>query len=483
MEKNKIFCGFILAVCIATLWIGRATAVAAAGYELTEQQLMAEKSAWDDPRPIVPIAKKLLPPAVYKSFCHDIGKMQELQAKVVGFKSPDLVGKIAPEITPGKYTYQDKGNKPGLKALMIPLLYDQFFTKGGPPLAGCFPEIEVVPTRQVYNTLPELELTLKNLGKTKQDARGFIDWKTWDGGIPFPKPSGSNRIKAMQILYNFLYHHFGVDDYVYLGGGDGYDKNFRQLSTVKGFGYSMTTAGRVSNPPYGWLDKRAKDQGELSVLQMVYFLPRDVYGNATQLLTKLPLEEPNLLWAYAAALRRIRKLSGTDSQDTTTGVNAILDDANGFNRKISPTVYPNEYTILEEREFLAPAYDTEGKYYYTHDKNVIMRNFKFERRPMYVIDVKSLDPSYVYSHSLLYVDKETFDVILNIGYDRMNRMWRSGSVYYLFNPEIAWRIQTLTPCYNYLTVQSSIGLNVCVPVTYLKREDLSLANLGRMAQK
>ena len=48
----------------------------------------------------------------------------------------------------------------------------------------------------------------------------------------------------------------------------------------------------------------------------------------------------------------IRKMSATDSQDPVAGQDLIYDDAEGFLQKISPTRYPYEYRILEEREYL-----------------------------------------------------------------------------------------------------------------------------------
>ena len=72
---------------------------------------------------------------MYSMLCFDIEKMKDLWAELIGFKASEVVGKIAPEIKPGKYSYADKGKHPGLKELMIPLQYERF-KPGEPPHVG-----------------------------------------------------------------------------------------------------------------------------------------------------------------------------------------------------------------------------------------------------------------------------------------------------------------------------------------------------------
>ena len=76
----------------------------------------------DDPKDLVathPI-KKALPPEVYEVLTFDVEEAKRQWAEIVGFKSPDVVGKIAPEIKPGKYTYKAPGAKPGAQGAVPP---------------------------------------------------------------------------------------------------------------------------------------------------------------------------------------------------------------------------------------------------------------------------------------------------------------------------------------------------------------------------
>ena len=66
-----------------------------------------------------------MPPEVYKKVTYDVEAMKRTWAEVIGFKSPDVVGKMYPEIKPGKYTYKDKEKLPFDK-MMWKHLYDRF---------------------------------------------------------------------------------------------------------------------------------------------------------------------------------------------------------------------------------------------------------------------------------------------------------------------------------------------------------------------
>ncbi|NNK01539.1 MAG: DUF1329 domain-containing protein [Desulfatitalea sp.] len=423
--------------------------------------------------------KTLLPPEVYQHYCYDIEKMKALQAETVGFKAPDVVGKIAPEITPGKYTFKDIQTKPGLKELMIPLMYEKFFRQAGPPLGGTFSEFEIVPTWQYYNALPQLQATLKYKGKAKVDDQGFLDWKSWEGGIPFPRPFGSDRMKAMQFIYNTEMTHRGADGLIAPAASKGWNKKFDPISGSIAHMLIFTIAGRVTDEPLGWLDERAKSLGEFQIRGGPMVQPRDMYGNVTLIVSTLDPNESNKMYAYAAMLRRVRKMSGTDSQDTVVGANVIFDDSGGFNRKLSPDQFPYEYKILADREYLVPAYLVPGDTFYLTSKELEFRNLKMVRRPMIVVELIQKDPAYVYGRTVLYFDKETFDLFLNESYDQKGRLFRVAFNFaWSFNPATGIRNPAYLPSYNMQVEQTAVNWSPgIVPINYWTRGDFSLSKL------
>ena len=83
-------------------------------YGVGWDDILKAKANFDDPTHLFEKLphKDILPPEVWKSINYDQAQMKQVWSEVVGFKAPDVVGKIAPELKPGKYTYQDKDKLP-----------------------------------------------------------------------------------------------------------------------------------------------------------------------------------------------------------------------------------------------------------------------------------------------------------------------------------------------------------------------------------
>lgn len=128
-------------------------------------------------------------------------------------------------------------------------------------------------------------------------------------------------------------------------------------------------------------------------------------------------------------------MSGTDTQDPMGGQDYIYDDGDGFNQKLTPKRYPYKYEILEEKEYLFPAYTMDGSGYFTSEEKEL-RDYEFERRPMYVVKMTQLDNTYIYGHRILYFDKETLNLIYAENYDQRGRLYRDLNIRYYFCPEM-----------------------------------------------
>jgi len=435
------------------------------------------KAFYDDPRPVLETfgPKQILPPELYKKLSYDVEQMKDKWSEVVGLKAPDLVGKIAPEIKPGKYIYQDKEKYPGLKELMWPDMYERF-NAGSPPHAGNIPEFELIPTRQYYWALPITTATMENMGKTKLADDGYIQWETWIGGYPFPRPSG--EFKAQEIIYNMekRYSAWG-GNFHHVGRLNGYTDDLKVDFDSAVDVLQIRLGGRVLAEPYGWFDERARERGELKQLIMGFTAPRDVAGAAESALFLLNPEQQDQVMMYLPSFRRIRKMSATDSQDPIMGQDAIWDDTEGFNQKLSRTRYPYKYELLEEREYLLLAPTLDGSEYLT-SVGFELKGLKFERRPMYVVKLTQLDPSYVYSYRILYLDKETFMFYHIDNFDQKGRLYRSGDINYSFFPEMGM----FSWCGGYLLMKDHIDQHSGIQLThqlpaFWTRSDVSLKGI------
>jgi hypothetical protein len=427
------------------------------------------KKQFDDPtdlfvtRPL----KSILPPEIDEIMTFDKEKMKKETAELLGFSAPELVGKIAPEIKPGKYTFKDLAKYPGLKELFPPLIVKDVLKPGAPPLVGNIPEFEIIPTRQFYMFLPLIEASRRNLGKTKLDKDGYIDPWSWEGGVPFPRPSG--EFKAQQVLYDFDRRSTAYDSCWGIWGNNShsFNKNLKMDKRASVDVAGIRYKGRVLFPPYGWYDERAKRNNEWMGYGYNMLEPR---ANRGLIMLRYRYDDPDRLdpaMIYVPSLRRVRKMSGTDTQDPSGDM--IYDDQNMFMQKITPNKYPYKYEIIEEREYLM-FYSYGSSPAWIDSKNgYAVRGLQAMRRPCYVFQMTQLDPNYTYSKRIYYIDMETFGCIYNENYDQKGRLYRAQYYHgYSFFPEygVFNHYGGVTVQRDYVDTHSAISSIVGLPVAW-----------------
>jgi len=476
MQKKRVLIPCFLALLFTLTSIAPAT-WAAKKYKISIAELNKNKAIFDDPRPYLkegPISyKKIIPTDVYSQLTYDVGAMKRAWAEVIGFRAPDVVGKIAPEIKPGTYTYKDKNKYPGLKKLMIPALY-KMFKPGGPPYAGNFPEIKVVPTRQYYWALPVAEATRKYAGHTKLDDQGYIMDKTYIAGYPFPRPSG--KFKAQEILYNWEKRYLNGENTYIIENVLGFTKNLKTDFHGAVRWSELRLHGRVLEKPYGWYDERARQRGEAGGLAIKWIAPRDMFGNAFSILYYINRDHYEQFLLYINALRRIREMTATDSQDAVGGQDGTYDDGDGFSQKISPTRYPFKSKVIAEREYLVPAPTWDGSVYMT-SKGLEYHNLKFERRPVYVVQLTELNKNYVYSKRILYIDKETFMLFYTECFDQKGRLYRDTLSIETFVPEMGMLLHCDVIARDHIDLHSTRLNFYTLPAMWVTRKDINLRGL------
>jgi len=394
-----------------------------------------KRPLFDDPTPVA--LKDILPAVVYNYVTYDKERMAKESKELAGFAAPEEVGKIAPEIKPGKYSYTDLEKYPGLKEL-IPEKFQLCFKKGEPPFTGNIPEFEIIPTQQFYPCQPHIDATKRNLGKTKLDKEGYLISETWNGGTPFPRPSG--EFKAQQVFYNFYLRpgpfcqNFGVPS-----RSSGFDRNLSPDKYSESDVARVQFKGRELFPPFGWLDKRAERNDEWFAYTYSIYTPRSNRGMIVARMFYANPDKPDSSMLYIPSLRRIRKMTTTDAQDPTG--DSTYDDQTIFLQKVTPNKFPYKYEIIEDREYLLPYCVGPTTSYIDSKNNYEMKGQQLMRRPTYVLQLTQLDPNYMYSKRLIYVDKETFECGYAEYYDQKGRLYRH-QIYlqYQFDPDGGWII-------------------------------------------
>lgn len=454
--------------------------------QLSGTDIAKYKSVLDDPRPFITDTqggKRFASESHWKRISHDAEAAKAAWAEVVGFKAPDVVGKIAPEIKPGRYTLDDKEKLPFDK-LMPKILYDRFNQPGGQGKnhAGNFTEFEVVEPRQMFHYMGVATATSVNDGKAQLDEKGYLRYETLKPGYPFARPSGPQ--KAWQIVYNglveaqYMYENLVTRVAVY-----GFDRSFDLDYRGSGVWYLVKLANRVKQEPLGeWYDEKAKKAGEKLASLWQATAPRDEYGSATLTVKYQDPSRINALFIYTPQTRRVRKMSGADTQDQVGSIDYVTDDETLFNQKLTPDLYPYEITLLDETEILAPAYSYDGAEYVDTSENALCKNVRMQRRPVYIIEMKQQDKNYIYSKRVIYIDRETFVPLLSETYDQKGRLWRSYEITWAFIPETGSYLYWQNWMQDHLDVHTSLEAGFEWPAENMDRSQFSRKKLMRLVK-
>ncbi len=487
--RHKKTLGYILVLCLSAAFLPLAAWAGSEweqwphpnNYLPSTSKVMKQKATYDDKRDLFQTfhPKDFVIPEIWGKITFDIPEMKKKTAEIYGYTAQELVGKIAPEIKPGKYTYEDLEKYPGLKELFTPMLL-RTVRAGGPPHVCAIRSFEIEPTRQLHLPLPTCEVTLENMGKTQLDENGYIVPGTWKGGVPFPRPSG--KFKAQQVFYNLEKRIQSYDGCNQLTGeGLSFDKNLKLDKYNKYVQTKIKLMGRTLIPPYGWFDKRAEKRGEFKATSSLIYEPRATRGLVT---LRLQMDDPlkmDPFLIYTPSLRRIRKQSATDTQEPTG--DSTYDDRSFISQKITPKRYPYKFEIIGEREFLTAFSYNAGKVWVDKEKGYSMQDLGMMRRPCYVLQMTQLDSNYIYSKRIYYVDKETWGASFAEFYDQKGRLYRTYNLAFGFVPECGQLVPHGTPAWqlDYLDTHSSYQVLVYMPAN-LNRNDFNMKNIIKMGK-
>ena len=169
-------------------------------------------------------------------------------------------------------------------------------------------------------------------------------------------------------------------------------------------------------------------------------------------------------------------MTATDTQDPQG--DATYDDTGYLNQKITPKRYPYKFEIIAEREYLLPFGYNSGKTWVDSKSGFGLRQLAVTRRPCYVLQMTQLDPNYVYSKRVYYIDKETFIPGGGEFYDQKGRLYRTYNITRSFLPECGLVVSNGTPAWqvDYLDVHSSTQTLTTMPARY-QRSDFNLGKL------
>lgn len=344
--------------------------------------------------------------------------------KMMGFTATSKTGMVAPEIKPGvvidSSNYKDY---PGLRDLLPEGLYQRLDPGSYAPLAP----MKIKETDQYHFSRGCLELTLES-EKTVKLAEDGVTLEGFKGGIPFIHPQNGNE------LIQWVDWFYGGDTFGFrparmrLYGKD--NKPEREMrQQINYILYYGPMDWRRGNP-------LANPDGIHFVGSGVFVYPRDISGTSYVRKRFLDGDKADEFLLYVASMRRVRRMSGRDTQDPLFGSDLLWDDYKTFWQKLSAKEFPNDYKMLPEREMLAPTWVdynwpndriTAGYQDYSVEEaetGTLLHFGSWQRRAVLTVEVISKDPAYVYSRRVLHNDMESTGQLCEDLYDPSGRLWR-----------------------------------------------------------
>lgn len=237
-------------------------------------------------------------------------------------------------------------------------------------------------------------------------------------GVPFPDPQNGTELAWSGFKSNSL-----PDDHYMPADLLSVDKNGRIERSFSWKNYKKFWVGRRHVPP---MPEMPGNNGLLDSKESILITsPHDVKGFIQLRVRYWDLSKDDECYCYLPALRRIRRMTGSDLTDPLLGSDAVNDDFQVWRQKINPKM---TFKILEIRDFLTARY-------YKGNEDPISEDFikgncfqvEWEIRPLYVLEIMENDPNYIYSKRIVYIEKEnkSFCLIWGDNYDQKGRLFKS----------------------------------------------------------
>ncbi len=306
-----------------------------------------------------------------------------------------------------------------------------------------------------------------NVGKYYITDQGYMyetATKTWPHfwyGYPFPDVAENDPQAANKVMYNHQVARFQIDDvYWFLAlkwaRPTGYDRS------VEIGAYARWNIGRHSGPP--------TDNPDDCYLKDMNFgvAPYDVVGVAAMNWWYTDPDKWQSVWAFVPTIRRVRRLSASNSSEGLYGSTMSRDDVYGWGGKIqymnwklvgvkdmlvpiapsgiekamvagepSPKKLAAEPGLIKAKgqipagqvaritwspeERVIPGYEKEG----WTGAAFAPSNLKLAKRRCWITEATPKDPYYAYGRRVVYIDRTAYWNYWTTLYDRAGEYWKT----------------------------------------------------------
>ena len=270
---------------------------------------------------------------------------------------------------------------------------------------------EIVPYRQLKPTKGEIKATKKYAGTCRIGHNDELE--NWIHGIPFPNPK-----TGIEIAYNFdcATHgdnlHMPQKGYV-VDGKRKYDRHMVMNSNMMWF------SGRVDVPPVPEFPRNPKNIRRASHTE--YVEPASLKGGRGMQIKWKDDTKDFGSWSFSFATRRIKRRSTAQRSDTLGGGEFCYDDNYIYDFGI-PFL---KYKYLGRKELILARHQDLDLLEGEHKEGRCLANgVQREMINTYVVEAIHVDPNYIYSKQIWYVDPESWFILTADKFDHKGRMWK-----------------------------------------------------------
>jgi Protein of unknown function (DUF1329) len=305
-----------------------------------------------------------------------------------------------------------------------------------------------------------------NAGKYYVNDEGYMyetATKTWPHywyGFPFPDIDEKDPKAASKVMYNFQIARFQYDDvYWFLAvkwaTPNGFDRS------VEFGAYATPYIGRHSGPI---------DNPDDCYLKDIIFgvAPYDIMGVSTLEWWHTDPEKWQSVWSYVPTIRRVRRLTASNTSEGLFGSSIARDDVYGWGGKIqymnwkligvqdvlvpiapngiekamvageqAPKRLPSDPSLIKDKgqvpmnqvaritwtqeDRVALGFETEG----WQGALWAPSKLNLAKRKCWVVEATPKDPYYAYGRRVVYIDKTAYWAYWTTLYDRAGEYWKT----------------------------------------------------------
>lgn len=257
-------------------------------------------------------------------------------------------------------------------------------------------------------------------------------------GHPFPEVDPNDPKVCEKIVYNCFYTAHANGSFI----------AYLHTDYIRRSGHGRSTKGEMRNMAMDGNPKSAAGDNPDGVEKYTLFVarsPYDIAGAAVMTWRYLDPEKQDNTFAFLPAVRRVRRMSSGNRSDAMFGSDAAVDDAGGFDGKVTSM----EWKFLRRQEALVPfpsgtlerlVKSEEGGWRSSGDIGVMVYGYEKEgwqgapwapvnwlwvKKPVVVLEVRAKDPYYNYGVQHLWVQTETWGVVYKTIHDKAGKYWKT----------------------------------------------------------